>query len=211
VPGIRSKIFLRPGTFDQAAFTQIFVKGEYDVELGNPGYIIDAGANVGLASVLFANRYPDAKIIAIEPEQANYDLLCRNVQSYPNITTIKAGLWSHRAHLIIENPESKSTGFRVKETEDATGLQAYGIEDLMEMLGTSYVDVIKMDVEGAEREILLNSDSWIDRVGIILVETHDRHRPGCTAALEWAIEGRDFDRSSVGESVVLRRIEEPVG
>ena len=204
IPGIRSEIFLRPGTFDQAAFKQIFIDGEYDVELGSPRHIIDAGANIGLASIFFANRYPDAKIIAIEPEQANYNLLCRNVQSYPNIRTLKAGLWSHRTNLVIENPESKSTGFRVIESEDTTELQAYGITDIMEMLGTSFIDVIKMDVEGAERDIFLGSDSWIYNVRIILVETHDRHRPGCTAALEQATHGRGFVRSAVGEIVVLR-------
>jgi FkbM family methyltransferase len=55
--------------------------------------IIDAGANIGLSALFFANKYPDAKIFAIEPEETNYKLLELNTKPYNNVCLIKAALW----------------------------------------------------------------------------------------------------------------------
>jgi FkbM family methyltransferase len=64
-----------------------------------PPVIIDAGANVGLCAVFYANRFPDARIIAIEPEPSNYEMLKKNTAPYPNITTVHAALWKENGPL----------------------------------------------------------------------------------------------------------------
>lgn len=38
----------------------------------SPRFIVDAGANIGLAAVYFTNRFKDATIVSIEPEQSNF-------------------------------------------------------------------------------------------------------------------------------------------
>jgi len=58
-----------------------------------PDVIVDAGANIGLASICFANKYANATIIAVEPEQSNFELLEENVAPYPNIVPVQAALW----------------------------------------------------------------------------------------------------------------------
>src|SRR4051812_20342978 len=68
-PNIRHRVYLRCGTSDFLLFRNIFIQGEYNIHLPfQPATIIDAGANIGLAAIKFANDYPSAKIVCVEPE-----------------------------------------------------------------------------------------------------------------------------------------------
>lgn len=92
-PDCRFPFVLRFPSSDPDTFEQIFVSNEYDFLVETqPQIIVDAGANIGLASIYFANNYPEAKIIAIEPEQSNFELLKKNVAPYPNIIPLQAAL-----------------------------------------------------------------------------------------------------------------------
>jgi hypothetical protein len=88
------EFYLRDKTMDLGTYQQIFIDKEYNF-IANlpPETIIDAGANIGLASIYFANKFPEAKIIAIEPETENFELLKKNVVKYPNIIPLCAALW----------------------------------------------------------------------------------------------------------------------
>jgi tRNA G46 methylase TrmB len=80
---------LRIPSSDVPTYEQVFIDKEYDFLVKKqPKVIVDAGANIGLASIYFANKYPDAKIIAIEPEQSNFELFKENVAPYPHIIPI---------------------------------------------------------------------------------------------------------------------------
>jgi FkbM family methyltransferase len=54
--------------------------------------IIDCGANIGLVSVMMKCLFPDVKIIAIEPDETNFELLKKNLQHYEGIELINAGI-----------------------------------------------------------------------------------------------------------------------
>src|SRR5688572_6156510 len=70
VPHVLHPINLRKGTSDIPTFQEIFTYDEYEVKLDfSPATIIDAGANVGLASIYFANKYPKASVFCVEPEK----------------------------------------------------------------------------------------------------------------------------------------------
>ena len=60
--------------------------------------------------------------------------------------------------------------------------------------------VLKIDIEGAEKEVFLNSSSWIDKVDTIIVEPHDRFCPGCTEVLENVAKAQNFYTSISEES-----------
>ncbi len=200
------RVFLRPGTSDQDVYDEIFIEQEYALELGDPTLIVDAGAHIGLASVFLACRYPGATIVAIEPEPANFALLCRNTRPYPNIRPLRAGLWSHRTHLRIENANAATWAFRVVEDESGDGIPAIGIADILSELSSERIDVLKIDIEGSEIEVLGQSEPWIDRIGTLVIELHDRFRPGCTEALRDALDGHLYDESRSGESIVISRM-----
>src|SRR4051812_42045539 len=60
---------------DLQIFAQIFWWKQYNISVPfDPRFIVDLGANIGLASVYFADRFRDATIIALEPENDNYDM-----------------------------------------------------------------------------------------------------------------------------------------
>lgn len=88
VPDVR----LRMGTSDLRVFREI-EKGEYAFGLPfRPKMIVDVGANIGITSIFFATRYPEAKVIAIEAEKSNFDILERNARAYPSIVPVHAAL-----------------------------------------------------------------------------------------------------------------------
>ncbi len=74
-------------------------------------------------------------------------------------------------------------------------MPALTILDVMERFGLDHIDLLKLDVEGAEAEILAASAPWIDRVEMIVAELHDNVRPGCTAAFEMATASFPIEES----------------
>lgn len=105
IDGITHPIYLRLRTTDTSLFASIIVNSEYDWKFLNPPRVIfDAGANIGLASIFYANKCPEAKIIAIEPESANFEMLKKNTASYPNIFAIQGALWGAIRHSSYQTP-----------------------------------------------------------------------------------------------------------
>tara|TARA_Y100001934_G_scaffold270838_1_gene356382 strand:+ start:168 stop:452 length:285 start_codon:yes stop_codon:yes gene_type:complete len=93
---------------DQEVFDEVFLSGEFDIDFGAPSFILDAGAHIGLSSVYFANRFPNAIVLAIEPDASNYNILCKNALAYPNIKPIQGGLWGHTGKLSIASKDAES-------------------------------------------------------------------------------------------------------
>jgi len=208
VPCLKYPIFLRAQTSDVIVFNQIFIDGELDFEVPNlPSSIVDAGANIGLASVYFASRFPNARIIALEVEKSNFELLTRNTSLYPNITCLQKALWSGQKQLSIVNPTDEPWTFRVSEAVSenaALSVMSIGVTDMMQEFDHQQIDLLKIDIEGAEREIFQNGmDHWIDRVGMIAVELHDRIVPGCKKALEDGLSGRNYRMLASGEYTIV--------
>ncbi len=196
VAGLKHPVTLRVGTTDVGTFKQVFLKDEYDWEINSqPQCIIDAGANIGLTSVLFANRYPQATIFSIEPEVENFEMLCKNAQPYPNIVPIHAALWNENTEINLVDPGLGEWGFQTKE-EPAPGqsdqnrgrVTAITVDRILEQHGVEQVDLLKMDIEGAETTVLNDAQAWIDSVSILVAELHERFQPGCEAAFAKATE-----------------------
>jgi FkbM family methyltransferase len=214
VPGIRELVGVRPQTTDEPTFAHVFLNREYDIELPlEPRLIIDAGANVGYASVRFANRYPHAQIIAIEPSPANFPLLRENTASYANVSLLQAGVWPRACHLKIVTHDSNGKflgewGFQVEETDQpaADTLLAVTLGEVLRESGQTAIDLLKLDVEGAEKDIFSTScDDWLPRTNVILIELHDRFRPGCSDAFFSAVSTRHFYQAQRGQTLIFIR------
>jgi FkbM family methyltransferase len=202
-------VHLRLGTTDPATYRKVFVEEEYRVSPGKrPHVILDAGANIGLTSIYFARRFPDATIIAIEPERSNVDLLMRNVAPYGNVRVVEAALWSEECELQLEDPGIGKWGFRVERATRAGApshsVRGITVETMLNDFGLERIDVLKLDIEGAEREVLAASAAWIDRVGILVAELHDRYKEGCSRNYHLATRGFDYEWV-VGENVFAAR------
>lgn len=209
LPKLCHPIYMRAGTSDLWVFDQIFLYRELETDFEHDvEFIIDAGANIGLTSAYLANRFPNAQILALEVDQRNFELLAMNSRPYPRIRPLLKGLWNRRANLTIDNPEDYSWGFTVSETseEEPSTIEGISVADLLRDFGWERVDLLKMDIEGAELEVLSHgAEEWLDRVHTLAVEFHFR-RPGCWEAFTRIAEQGRFALKWCGEYSVLRRI-----
>lgn len=207
-PCIQNPVHLRMRTSDPSTYAEILLRGEYAFDLPfSPRTIVDAGANIGMASIYFAHRYPEAKIIAIEPEASNFAVLSRNVQPYPTISPIHAALWNQDGEVNIgkPDPETGASGkwsFVARRQGTGDTVRALTIPTLMRELDVQVIDLAKIDIEGSEREIFEDT-GWLTGLGGMMIELHDRFRPGCSKTVESAMQG--FQRSQRGETTFYLR------
>jgi len=192
---------------------QTFGRGELDIVLQNtPRLIIDGGANVGYASVFLANKYPDAQIIAVEPEVANCTLFRKNCSAYPNIELVQGGIWSSNEDLAIKEPHVSSWGFRLMEapssmdapsSEHSYIIKGFTIPDLLARAGKQRVDLLKLDIEGSEERLFSSGySSWIGRVESMIIETHGQY---ALNTLYSATKDSGFHVSKSGENLVFTK------
>jgi FkbM family methyltransferase len=188
IDGVIHPVHLRLRTTDVSLFEEIIVNSEYFFEpLRPPRIIVDAGANIGLTSVYFANKFPDARIIAIEPEEENFKMLKKNADHYSNIFPVQGALWREEVVLNISNPGTGSWGYQTCEQRECDGVEGnvpgLTVDKLMEQYDCDYIDILKIDIEGSEKEVFETSVSWIDRVGAIIIELHDHFKVGCSRSV----------------------------
>ena len=202
-----NRLIIRGNTTDMAIFRQIFVSKEYDLPFNiKPKFIIDAGANVGYASLFFADKFPEAEIVAIEPETSNCEILKQNTAKYKQIKLIQAGLWHKKANLKIVDRNGGKCGFMTEEADFVGGydVPAITIDEILKQSKYKEIDILKLDIEGTEREIFSqNYESWLDKVKIIIIELHDRLREGCSEAFYSATKQYGFQKMYQGENVIL--------
>ena len=205
--GIRNPVYVRIRTTDVSIYHEVLLCGQYALDFPySPKTIVDAGANIGMASLYFANKYPDARIIAVEPEGSNFAMLALNVALYPNILPVRAALWNRDGKIgvntpgSIENPLSK-VGFVVRE-DQGVPVRAMTMRTLMREMGLRSIDILKIDIEGAEKEVFETCD-WMDAVNCLMIELHDHLKPGSSAAVDAVTEG--FWASKRGETTVYVR------
>lgn len=200
-------IFIRNNTSDLPTFDQIFIKKEYEQKLNFvPSVIFDCGANVGYAAVYFKNKFPNAKIISIEPEQSNFELLIKNTNKYSDITCLKGGIWNKSANLIIKDAGFGNWGFMIEETDKPTenAIEAYSIENLMKRFNIDQIDILKIDIEGSEKELFESGyEYWLPKTKVIIVELHDRMRDGCSKSFFKALSNYNFSTSHKGENLYV--------
>jgi len=202
---LNSNILMRPNKTDRKVYDQIFVDKEFDMTIPEPDVIVDAGAHIGLASLFFANKYPQARILALEPALNNYKLLNKNTKKYSNIETVRAALWDCETKLQVKNPNSEPWGFRLIKDEESGSIPAIGINGLKKKYEIEKISLLKMDIEGSEKRVFEKSNKWICGVENIIVELHERYATGCTYEMERVIDGQDYHRSEIGENILLRR------
>ena len=211
-PCVRYPICIRLKTTDVSALWHILAMSEYHCELSkSPRVIVDAGANIGLTSIFYANKYPEARIIAIEPEPSNYEILKENARPYPNVDTVCAALWKADCEIDLLDPGNGNHGFQTKERgEDSSGrvlarTQGMTVTSLIRLCKLGHIDILKVDIEGSEKEVFEHSSSWMDNVGVIAIETHEQLRKGCEDAVHRATVDFDFEWHKAQTLFLARR------
>jgi FkbM family methyltransferase len=206
LPDWKQPVFIRPGTMDLPTFKQIFLRKEYEVPFdGQVKTILDLGANVGYAAVYFANRFPEATIIAVEPASDNFAQLLKNTKSYSTIHAVQSAVWSSGKSLKIVDL-GQSWSYRVSEVPENTpgSFVAKSIPDLMDQFQLDHLDIVKIDVEGTECELFANHiDAWLPKTKMIIVEFHDWMFPGSSKQITELLTRRGFSVSTSGENHIF--------
>jgi len=197
----------RPGTSDVIVLRKVFLESEYELPFPIPVQtIVDAGAHIGAATLFYHHRFPDARILAIEPEESNYELLCENTQALSNVDTIQAALWPYEKQLWIQDTAADKAGFQVSTTPSDFGYSVPPItpQKVFEKLHVDQIDLLKLDIEGAELDLFSSgTDQWLSRVHCLVLELHDRRRPGCAQSLYGALHSYNFQQEIRGENIFI--------
>ena len=208
-PTVPFPLYFRCGSSDLSNFIQIFVHQEYGFEVPyKPRRIVDLGAYVGYASAYLATRFPDAHIIAVEPDLENFRMLGLNASAYGNLKIVNAAVWGASTNVQIERSTAGDWGTRFSEGSD-TGhdVKALTMRDILNVAGWRDADFIKCDIEGAELMVFSESKELISSMAMCCaIETHEIIAPGCVATVERCFDEDLFTHSRSGEfDVFIRR------
>jgi FkbM family methyltransferase len=202
------EVHLRIDTSDFCAYRDVLIFRSKSYDPGIPGFspnvIVDLGAHIGMASILFALQYPMARIIAVEPEPSNFATLIRNTAPYKTITPIQAALWRQDGEVTLGPSNAHPRGaFQIVDTGQR--VRAITMDTLMRESGIDSIDLLKVDIEGAEIEVF-ESCPWISSVRVIAIELHDHMRPGCSSVV--ASAAKDLHCDPRGEVTLFVRQQE---
>jgi FkbM family methyltransferase len=168
------------------------------------GLVIDAGGYIGTAAIRFAEAFPAATVVTIEPSSANFAILAENVRRYPNIRPLNKALGPTQGRIDLRDRGTGAWGYTVVDKpmdRDGTTLEAVEqitVRQLLDDAGTDGIDFFKIDIEGGEFDLLSINNDWVAATRVICIELHDRIVAGCTEIFERATEGR-LNRKMDGE------------
>jgi FkbM family methyltransferase len=174
--GSRRRFYL--GDFSQAqALAEVLIHGDYDVSTETDvRTIVDLGANAGQASMLLRDRFPHALIVAVEPDPDTARIAARNLNGGASTRVIAAAVTDRDGTTPFTRLTKWSWGsnvFAAWSSSDAPELEVRSVRlgTLLDEQGIERVDLLKVDVEGAEL-IALTSDNGLDRVQWVIGELH---------------------------------------
>lgn len=223
LPGSGRTILLRTISSDVATYNQIFIRRDYDIgstrhaagfferlkKRNGHVVVIDCGANIGCGTAWFATQFPGARIVAVEPDLENWKLLQRNVQQFPNTEALHSAVWSSETDVAIANPNDRPWSYRMEATSALSpnnaesSVKAVTLHTLIGSCDPSAAVIVKMDIEGGEREVFGGDTSWLDRTDLLIIELHDDLCPwqGNSRNVMAAVARRPMDYKLVGENL----------
>jgi FkbM family methyltransferase len=156
-----------------SAYRAIFQSEIYAFEPADPEpTIIDGGANIGLATIYWKRHFPDAEIIAFEPDPRLYETLKQNLEEheYGDVRVVRKGLWSEDTTLKFQ-PDGADGGHVAGGENEGADMQQIPVTRLVPYLNNP-VDLLKLDIEGAEVEVLNDAAGHLGSVQNLFVEWH---------------------------------------
>jgi FkbM family methyltransferase len=211
---ISGELWLREVGTDISTFEEIVVNQVYG-QLVHPttkvNYIIDLGANIGLAARFFSTAYPDAKILCVEPSSSNVEILKRNTGSFEldgRVRILHAALWHSSSRVSVSGPPRRGEYNSIQVLERTEGAEesvaGLPMARIFAEAGFPHVDLLKVDVEGAEAHLFTGDTSWLNRVETLAVEFHGDSRTQCKFDEILGSSGFTIDDSDA-HTVVARR------
>jgi FkbM family methyltransferase len=185
--------------------------------IGRPRLIVDVGANVGLTMAHFAHLFPRARVVGVEMDSANAALCRANVAPWSRrCSVVEAAVFARNGRAPYRKLPGNEWGYRLGDVGPGEGelvwVRTLTLDALLDSVpSTRQVDFMKVDVEGAERDLFQVGGNWINRVTCLTVETHEPYSPQeCAADLarlgyEAAADDRHWGQSVIAFRPGVRR------
>jgi FkbM family methyltransferase len=146
------------------SLAEVLLMDSYRADMLKKGYtVIDLGAGIGDFSVLASRRVgPDGKVIALEPNMEDYDLLKVNIERNrcANVVALNMG--------VADKPGKKEITF----WDRTYSFMADTLENILASLEVKKINFIKMDIEGFEAGVIRSSIGVIEQTDVISMELH---------------------------------------
>jgi FkbM family methyltransferase len=168
----------RPGTTDLLVLEQVFLDGEYEVEpieARSIEYIVDLGSNIGVTAMFWAQRYPAAKMVLVEPDPENFQLLQRNTAAFKHRCILINAAVSDRQGEISFFRSEREYGHSILKTDDCVSelkVRTLTVSDVLRESGFPRVDLLKMDIEGGEQIVMPTIRTWARAPRFLIAELH---------------------------------------
>lgn len=171
-----NKIFLRTYSGDIDIFYEIFWKKVYDISGSAPvDLIVDLGANIGLASLYFLLKYPRATVICVEPGSGNLGVLKKNLADEIRTQKVfveEAAIAKADGTAFLSVPALQYNTRITGNNEEDMEVRCISMNSLLKKYAVGQIDILKIDIEGAEEDLFLHDTQWLQNVRQVIIETH---------------------------------------
>jgi FkbM family methyltransferase len=222
VPGI-GEVHIRTGESDVWSIRQIFGTHVFDLgripaanarlsaryrtilEKSRTPVIVDAGANIGAASLWFDKVFPEAGIVALEPEPGNFRILKRNVAGHSRIMPLAVAIGGAPGFVKVKN---EAKGWSARTSRADSGVPILTMVDAFAKFEGGEPFIAKIDIEGFESDLFGGNVDWLDDVYMVIIEPHDYEQPGkrTSRSFQAAIAARDFEIFISGDSLIYLHV-----
>jgi FkbM family methyltransferase len=218
-------VHIRPKSSDIWTFRQVFEWGYYNLadfqqfpriharyqqilDAGRIPIIIDAGANVGATSICFSRLFPDARIVAIEPDADNAKLCRLNARIRQNIEVIEAAIGSEPGRVSLINPEKQAWSIRTNRSADGEVPVRTIAQIMLDKQKEGRLFMVKVDIEGFENDLFAGNVEWLDDAEAVIIEPHDYMFAGEGRGRNFQREigNRDFEILISGNNLIYVRL-----
>lgn len=214
---------LRPHSMDAAVVSQVFSLLQYDTSQfpqhqqieqeyrnilarGHRPLIVDLGANNGASARWFAKLYPEADIVAVEPDAGNARMCRLNTQGYP-VEVIEAAVGCEPGRVALDTSSAASVSFTTTRAENGDIRVVTVGEILAEHRPDHELFIVKIDIEGFEEDLFSANTEWVSDAYVIIIEPHDQKFPNRATSrpLQETMAALDFQILISGENLVYVR------
>lgn len=215
-------IHARPVNSDIAVIRQVFRAGEYDIDnprqirdwldrryheiisRGKVPVILDAGANIGVSALLFGKLFTDAMVVSVEPDPSNCGVLRRNLDKRKNHVVLEAAIGATSGYVQLT---SEDLGWAVQSERAEAGVPVITVRDAINSIEDGEPFIVKVDIEGFEKDLFAENVDWLKDVAALFVEPHDWMLPGrgTSATFQRAILDQGFEVYIKGENLLFAR------
>jgi FkbM family methyltransferase len=169
-------LWLRRRTGDFFILHEIFTCAVYSIPeewAGHVATVVDLGANVGLTTLFVAQTFPDARYVCVEPNPANAAVLRRNVAWLgERAEVIEVVVTDHSGQIAFDDARPSYDGHIAVSGQTGRMVQCCTLDEIVTSCDLDRIDLIKIDIEGAEREVVRSSAACLRKVKTIIIELH---------------------------------------